>query len=44
MKTLFFSPSRLLFLGLVLALASGLVQPALAQGPRLGHINSGELV
>lgn len=44
MKTLFFSPSRLLFLGLILALASGLVQPALAQGPRLGHINSGELV
>ena len=44
MKTLFCSPSRLLFLGLVMALASGFVQPALAQGPRLGHINSGELV
>jgi len=44
MKTLFFSPSRLLFLGLVLASVAGSVQPALAQGPRLGHINSGELV
>ncbi|MFM7496936.1 MAG: OmpH family outer membrane protein [Bacteroidota bacterium] len=44
MKILHLSPLRLAFLGLVFALSSGLVQQAQAQSPRLGHINSGELV
>ncbi|NBW32962.1 MAG: OmpH family outer membrane protein [Cytophagia bacterium] len=44
MKTLNFSPSHLVFVGILLAMATCFVQPALAQSPRLGHINSGELV
>ncbi|MFZ9680062.1 MAG: OmpH family outer membrane protein [Bacteroidia bacterium] len=44
MKILLLSPLRLAFLGLVFVLTTLVGQQAHAQSPRLGHINSGELV